>query len=284
MFIPVYKREINKSVLCNGFGIDRKYIEFFTSKIGELKRGEKKQIFIVFNGKTYPVAINNLNNPNDKRINDAYQIRYSPKSEFVKDLQVIFSNTYQYIQKELEIFEKTGGKQRFSTNIPDEYKEYIAIYPTKETDTFLCESILAGELLELRDNVSNTSEQDFETELNSDLHDKTASIEVKLSMQKIRKYNRSICNSLKKHYNYRCQICGKAVGEEYDTHIAEVHHIDYFVKSLNNDVDNLLVVCPNHHSIIHNRNPKFDRKKCIYIYPNGYKEGLILNNHLVPED
>lgn len=284
MFIPVYKREVNKSVLYNGFGIDRKYLEFFTSKIGELKRGENKQIFIIFNGKTYPVMINNLNNPNDKRANDAYQIRYSPKSEFVKDLQVVFWNTYQYVQKEREIFEKTKEKQRFSTNIPDEYKEYIAIYPTDKTDKFLCEPILAGELSKLRDNVSNTSELNFETELNSDLHDETASIEVKLSMQKIRKYNRSICNALKKHYNYCCQICGKAVGEEYDAHIAEVHHIDYFVKSLNNDVDNLLVVCPNHHSIIHNRNPKFDRKECIYIYPNGYKEGLILNNHLVPED
>lgn len=280
----VYKREVNKSVLCNGFGIDRKYLGFFTSRIGELKRGEKKQISIIFNGKSYPVIINNLNNPNDKRLNDAYQIRYNPNSEFVKALQVVFYSTYQYIQKQYEIIKKTGEQKRFSTNIPDEYKEYIAIYPSDIPDTFLCEPILSGEMLELKNDVNNLSELNFETELNCDLHDETAGIEVKLSMRKVRKYNRSICNALKKHYNYRCQICGKAVGEEYDAHISEVHHIDYFTKSLNNDISNLLVVCPNHHSIIHNRNPKFDRKECIYIYPNGYKEGLVLNNHLLSEE
>lgn len=280
----VYKREVNKSLLCNGFGIDRKYLGFFTSRIGELKRGEKKQIFIIFNGKNYPVIINNLNNPNDKRLNDAYQIRYNPNSDFVKALQIAFNSTYQYIQKEYKVVKKIGEQKRFSTNIPDEYKEYIAIYPTDIPNTFLCEPILSGEILELKNDVNNLSELNFETELNSDLHDETAGIEVKLSMQKVRKYNRSICNALKKHYNYRCQICGKTVGEEYDAHIVEVHHIDYFVKSLNNDVSNLLVVCPNHHSIIHNRNPKFDRKECVYIYPNGYKESLILNNHLALEN
>lgn len=279
----VYKREVNKSLLYEGFTIDRKYIEFFTSRIGELKRGEKKQIFIIFNDKSYSATINNLNYK-DKNVNDTYQVRYTPNGEFAKALQIVFENTYQYIQKEYEIVKKIGEKKRFSTNIPNEYKEYIAIYSTDITDTFLCESILAGELLELRDNINNISEMNFETELNCDLHDETAGIEVKSSMRKIRKYNRSICNALKKHYNYRCQICGKAIGEEYDAHIAEVHHIDYFVKSLNNDISNLLVVCPNHHSIIHNRNPKFDRKECIYIYPNGYKEGLVLNNHLISEN
>ena len=199
-------------------------------------------------------------------------------------MQVVFNSTYQYIQKQYEIIKKADEQKRFSTNIPDEYKEYIAIYPSDVPDTFLCEPILSGEMLELKNDVNNLTELNFETELNCDLHDETAGIEVKLSMRKVRKYNRSICNALKKHYNYRCQICGKAVGEEYDAHISEVHHIDYFTKSLNNDISNLIVVCPNHHSIIHNRNPKFDRKECIYIYPNGYKEGLVLNNHLLSEE
>ena len=266
MFIPVYKREVNKSMLHEGFAIERKYIEFFTDRIGKLERGEKRQIFIVFEGKTYPVDMINLNHPYDKPVSDQYQIRYTPDGEFARVLQGVFHDMYKYIQKEREIFEKTGKNQRFRTNIPEEYKEYIVIYQTENTDTFLCEPILAGELSELRDNMRNTSELNVETELNNNLHDDTAGIEVKLSVQKIRKYNRSICDSLKKYYNYRCQICGKAVGGEYDTQIAEVHHIDYFVKSLNNDVNNLLVVCPNHHSIIHNCNPKFDRKKCIYIF------------------
>ena len=46
------------------------------------------------------------------------------------------------------------------------------------------------------------------------------------------------------------------------------------------DIDNLLIVCPNHHRIIHAANPTFDRQQKIYIYPNGYAEGLKLNLHL----
>lgn len=69
-------------------------------------------------------------------------------------------------------------------------------------------------------------------------------------------------------------------GQKYGSHVVEVHHIDYFVKSLNNNIDNQLVVCPNHHSIIHDRNPEYDRKRKIYRYPNGLEEGFVLNDHL----
>ena len=85
---------------------------------------------------------------------------------------------------------------------------------------------------------------------------------------------------LKELYGYRCQICGRLIGEEYGSHIAEAHHIDYFVKSLNNDASNQLIVCPNHHSIIHDVNPVFDRKRKLYVYKNGVTEGLVINKHL----
>lgn len=49
---------------------------------------------------------------------------------------------------------------------------------------------------------------------------------------------------------------------------------------MNNDASNVLIVCPNHHGIIHDRNPVFDFQKKIYRYPNGYQEGLKLNLHI----
>jgi predicted restriction endonuclease len=81
-------------------------------------------------------------------------------------------------------------------------------------------------------------------------------------------------------YGHRCQICGRLIGEEYGSHVAEAHHIDYFVNSLNNDSSNQIIVCPNHHSIIHDANPLFDRKNLLFVYENGYKEGLKINLHL----
>lgn len=60
----------------------------------------------------------------------------------------------------------------------------------------------------------------------------------------------------------------------------EAHHIDYFKRAFNNDSNNLLVLCPNHHRIIHKANPVFDRGKLIYKYHNGFEEGLFINKHL----
>ena len=56
--------------------------------------------------------------------------------------------------------------------------------------------------------------------------------------------------------------------------------MDYFVKSLNNDASNQIIVCPNHHSIIHDVDPMFDRGRLLYIYSNGFEEKLVLNQHL----
>lgn len=91
---------------------------------------------------------------------------------------------------------------------------------------------------------------------------------------------KEIGENLKLLYGYRCQICGKLIGEEFGSHIAEAHHIDYFVNSLNNDSSNQMIVCPNHHSIIHDANPVFDWKRVVYIYKNGIEWHLLLNKHL----
>lgn len=66
----------------------------------------------------------------------------------------------------------------------------------------------------------------------------------------------------------------KVTGEEFGSHIAEVHHIDYFVLRLNNDANNQLIVCPNHHSIIHDTNPIFNRRRLIYINKKGLEQKL----------
>lgn len=81
-------------------------------------------------------------------------------------------------------------------------------------------------------------------------------------------------------YEYQCQICGRFIGKQYGAHVVEAHHIEYFVESLNNDSNNQLIVCPNHHSIIHEVNPIFERENLVYIYPNGIQEGLLVNRHL----
>ena len=65
-------------------------------------------------------------------------------------------------------------------------------------------------------------------------------------------------------------------------HISQRHiTLIIFVNSLNNDANNQMIVCPNHHSIIHDANPVLDRRRMVYGFDNGVEERIILNKHLV---
>jgi hypothetical protein len=44
---------------------------------------------------------------------------------------------------------------------------------------------------------------------------------------------------------------------------------------------NIVVICPNHHRIIHATNASFDRRSLTYEYPNGLREPLISPDHFV---
>lgn len=50
--------------------------------------------------------------------------------------------------------------------------------------------------------------------------------------------------------------------------------------SVDNSSDNLLVLCPNHHSLIHALNPEFDYDELQYIYPDGKIDKIVLDLHL----
>lgn len=169
---------------------------------------------------------------------------------------------------------------RTMIRLPEECKEYLAIYTTEYDDSYVLETIVAEVIVSLRQAVSGQHERVMEEEFNYDIEDTTSTILETERIVKIRKLNKKIGDNLKLLYGYKCQICGKLIGEEFGSHIAEAHHIDYFVTSLNNDASNQLIVCPNHHSIIHDTNPLFDRQRLMYIYKNGLEQKILLNRHL----
>ena len=171
-------------------------------------------------------------------------------------------------------------KDRSYIKLPDELKEYLAIYTTEYEDTFLLEPIAQDDFQVMKKAIQGMRERTVENEIEYEMEDKSSGIEKRLQIVKIRKLNRKIGENLKLLYGYRCQICGQVIGEKYGSHIAEAHHIDYFVNSLNNDANNQMIVCPNHHSVIHAANPVFDRRRMVYRFDNGVEERISLNKHL----
>jgi predicted restriction endonuclease len=127
--------------------------------------------------------------------------------------------------------------------------------------------------------LAGVSEEEFERFGDYARRDESASIVTRPQLAKVRKLDRSIGEDLKALYAFRCQICGENFGEPYDQKVVEVHHIIQFVRSMNNDYDNLMVICPNHHTVIHKSSPVFDRQSLMLSYPNGYHEFLKLDKH-----
>ena len=275
----VYKKEVDWSLLHEGLTLPVENQVVFSRSMGKyLHRGESKNITLYLDGKSYRAKITNVNfDPKHNRKKDTLQIRYSPNSELSIALKTYFFKSYQFISEKRKIREPGN---RTMIRLPDDYKEYLAIYTTEYEDTYLLETIVANDIYVLKNIVQNQSERLFEANFNYDMTDQESTIFETERIVKIRKLNKKIGDNLKLLYDYRCQICGKSIGEKYDSQVVEAHHIDYFVHSLNNDSNNQLIVCPNHHSIIHDVNPVFDRKRVIYIYPNGIKEGLVLNQHI----
>ena len=274
----VYKKEIDWSTLMEGFTLplDNQVI-FLRNMENFLQRGQSKIIHFFMNGKTYDAKIVNMNNSVEKRRKDAYQIRYSRNGELSQALQQYFFKSMSYIKM---IRESRDPKDRSYIKMPDGLKEYLAIYTTEYEDTFLLEPIAQDDFQVMKKAIQGMRKRTVENEIEYEMEDKSSGIEKKLQIVKIRKLNRKIGENLKLLYGYRCQICGQVIGEKYGSHIAEAHHIDYFVNSLNNDANNQMIVCPNHHSVIHDANPVFDRMRMVYRFDNGVEERISLNKHL----
>ena len=99
--------------------------------------------------------------------------------------------------------------------------------------------------------------------------------------KKIRIYKRRVITELKSRYKGTCQICGFGFKlGEYEIDITEAHHIEYFAKSLNNKKTNLIILCPNHHTLIHRTNPVYDQQKKLFMLPNGKELEIKYNHHL----
>lgn len=275
----VYKKEVDWSLFNYGFAIPVEYQVVFKQIADRfLQRGESKTITLYLNGKSYKARINN--NQINKRFGnraDIVQVRYSPNSELASALRGLFYHSFAYINS-MKQQQAPGSKKLIP--LPDDYKEYLVVYTTEDDDSYVLDTICSTEIELLKQTVSGKQERLVEAELEFEEKDEGAGIHVENKLVKVRKLNRMIGNNLKLLYGYRCQICGKVIGEEFGSHIAEAHHIDYFVNSLNNDASNQMIICPNHHSIIHDANPVFDRERKLYLYENGVEQRLKLNCHL----
>jgi 5-methylcytosine-specific restriction protein A len=273
----IYRKEVDWSLLHEGLTIPVRLQVAFKSLLTGYERGIGRKVTLVVDGLPFEAMLINQAFDREKysRHADVVQIRFSAKSGLPQKLRLVFPASYAYLKKERELVQ---GRKTF-VRLPEDNREYFVLYTTALPDVFVVEAITKSELYEASTMLAGLSEEEFERFGDFARRDESASIVTRPQLAKVRKLDRSIGEDLKTLYDFRCQICGENFGKPYDQRVVEVHHIIQFVRSMNNDYDNLMVICPNHHTVIHKTDPVFDRQALRLSYPNGYHEVLKLDRH-----
>jgi 5-methylcytosine-specific restriction endonuclease McrA len=91
--------------------------------------------------------------------------------------------------------------------------------------------------------------------------------------------NQTLAKELKHLYGGECQICGSAPFNGAFGDVSEAHHIQWLSRGGQNTLDNVILLCPNHHAAMHSADPEFDRDKLEFRF--GSKAVPVrLNRHL----
>lgn len=163
--------------------------------------------------------------------------------------------------KEITVLEtndnEIGKKEKQETKITA-----IRVEPTKEE-------------IEVFDKI-----EEREIELYIEQEDEKSGYIYKEGLLKIRKANQDIINKIKSYYDGQCQLCGESVGKKFGRNITEAHHIEYFSKTQNNDSSNIIVLCPNCHTLIHKCNPIYDKNNYAFIFDNDNIVKIKVVGHL----
>ncbi len=272
----VLSKSIDLSVLREGFSIPAYMHQTVYEKMGiHLSHGQKQPIKLLLNGKLYDACLVNQGFSKDKNPNhvDVLQIRYKAKGELSSALCAVFPSTFERIKTfSADIANKGKHLKLLSAET-----EYLSLYATPEQFTFFVDCISLDEYRQEANVLHVFNETTVESIL--DQRDDTAGIIETHKIVKIRKLAKDVGNNLKTLYDCRCQICGAKIGEIYGSNLIHAHHIVPFSESLNNNPENIMILCPNHHGIIHDVHPQWKKDKCFH-YANGYVEGLKLNYHL----
>ncbi len=80
-------------------------------------------------------------------------------------------------------------------------------------------------------------------------------------------------------YLGRCQICLRDPWEKYGSQLCQAHHIHWLSRGGENQMHNMVLVCPNHHAAIHKCDAPFDFEDIAFVFPR-YRGSLRLNRHL----
>ena len=93
------------------------------------------------------------------------------------------------------------------------------------------------------------------------------------------KRNRELVRELQTMYEGRCQLCLWNPREDYDHEICHGHHIHWLSRGGKDVLENIVIICPNHHAAVHSCDAVFDYSDLAFDF-GKHREPLRINLHL----
>jgi 5-methylcytosine-specific restriction protein A len=91
--------------------------------------------------------------------------------------------------------------------------------------------------------------------------------------------SRKNVEALQERYAGRCQLCGWEPVKLYEQPLCQGHHLHWLSRGGEDEIENMVLLCPSHHVAVHRGNAPFDYAGLAFVFPN-HREPLQHNHHL----
>lgn len=91
--------------------------------------------------------------------------------------------------------------------------------------------------------------------------------------------NRKLVEELQELCRGACQLCLWTPRDIYGRNLCHAHHIQWLSRGGADELENLMLICPNHHAAIHQCDAPFDFAAGMFVF-DDHEEALKLNPHL----
>lgn len=84
--------------------------------------------------------------------------------------------------------------------------------------------------------------------------------------------NRRFVRRLRDLYEGQCQICRWSPRKGYKIDLCEAHHVQWLCRGGQDELANLILICPNHHRAVHRCDAPFDWKQNAFLFDDGAEQ------------
>lgn len=91
--------------------------------------------------------------------------------------------------------------------------------------------------------------------------------------------NSQLAQQLQELYSGKCQICLWSPKDKYSYNLCHGHHIQWLSRGGEDVLENMALICPNHHAAIHRCDAPLDFKDLAFDF-QSFREEIRLNLHL----